>query len=233
MLALKISSSFIVLRSSLKLNGIKSCVYFPAGHLVTSLNTPLKGPWNMLEESGDYWQSRVQKSVQGQSSAARFQQFLNFRATFFKMSYELTGVWPLAIEDFTQTDHVTSVAVAEVNKPPPPLVADEQTRSLETRHLKSRCFVCNVLDRWVHKNSAWVCAIFIYFLVVVLSPNEVFAPPSTWKVSVRREVKTYVFVFPHEMCQLWGVLPYLVPTANRGDQSATKGKQTHVLCLHI
>jgi len=67
----------------------------------------------------------------------------------------------------------------------------------ETRHLKSRCFVCNVLDRWVHKNSAWVCAIFTYFLVVGLSPNEMFAPPSTWKVSVRCEVITYVFVFPH------------------------------------
>jgi len=81
------------------------------------------------------------------------------------------------IEDYTQTDHVTSVAVAEINNPPPSLVADEQTRSRETRHLKSRCFVCNVFDCWVHKNSAWVCAIFIYFLVVALSPNEMFAPP--------------------------------------------------------
>jgi len=36
------------------------------------------------------------------------------------------------------------------------------------------------------------------------------------------------------MCQLWGVLPYLVPTANRGDQSATKGKtNTWVMPSHL
>jgi len=81
----------------------------------------------------------------------------------------------LVVEDFTKTGYVTSVGVAEVNKPPPPLVADEQTQSRETHHLQSRCFVCNVFDRWVHMNSARVCAFFIYFLVVVLSPNENFA----------------------------------------------------------
>ena len=43
-LALKISSSFIVLRSSLNVNGTNSSATFPAGHFVTSLNTPLKGP---------------------------------------------------------------------------------------------------------------------------------------------------------------------------------------------
>jgi len=64
------------------------------------------------------------------------------------------------IEDFTRTGHVTSVAVADVNKPPPPLVADEQKQRRETHHLQSRRFLCNVFDRWVHINSAWLCAFF-------------------------------------------------------------------------
>jgi len=42
------------------------------------------------------------------------------------------------IEDLTQTDHVTNVAVAEVNKLPPPLVGDEQTRSREPQHLQAK-----------------------------------------------------------------------------------------------
>jgi len=60
-----------------------------------------------------------------------------------------------------------------------------------------KVFFFNVFDSWVHINSAWVCAIFIHFLVVVLWPNEIFAPPLTWKVSLRCAVIKYVFVLPH------------------------------------
>jgi len=40
----------------------------------------------------------------------------------------------------------------------------------------------------VHRNSAWLFVRGICFFVVVLLPNDIFAPPSTLKVSVRCEV---------------------------------------------
>ena len=97
------------------------------------------------------------------------------------------------IEDFTQTGHVTSVAVAEVNKPPPPLVADAKPRNtlcnqslLGCTRFLSFLFVVVLGAR-----------VFLFFIVALSHPRDISAPPSSWKVSARCEVITQVFVFPH------------------------------------
>ena len=76
----------------------------------------------------------------------------------------------MAIQDFTQTGHVTDVALAEVNKPPPPLVADEQMQSRETHNLQSRSFVRNVVDQFFYQRFG----VLYLFYVVVLPPNYIF-----------------------------------------------------------